>query len=122
MTTVLVIDDIPSVRRSVEVALERAGMTVRSVAGFDDARSVLQTERFDLVLTDILMPEKDGLEVIDEVRRLAPNSKIVAMSGGGSLVSSQEALSVAASLADATIQKPFDREELLAVITPVLGG
>lgn len=120
MRNVLVIDDIASVRRSVEVALSRSGYKVAAVESLEAARPLLDETVFDLVITDILMPDHDGAAVIHEVRQKSPSTKILAMSGGGSLVPSEEALSYAAKIANATIRKPFDRSELLSAIEPLL--
>lgn len=122
MKTALVIDDLAAVRRSVEMALKREGFAVEAAEGFVAARALCLTQRFDLVVTDILMPDHDGMEVIDFMRRSMPDAKIVAMSGGGSLVNREEALTMAARSADATIRKPFDRSELMAVIAPLFSS
>ena len=120
MSRILVIDDIAAVRRSVQLGLTREGHTVDTASGLAEAEGMLRATRYNLVLTDILMPERDGLGVIEYLRRHYPDTKVVAMSGGGSLVSTEEALTLARSLADAIIRKPFDRTELMAVLRPHL--
>ncbi len=122
MTKVLVIDDIASVRRSVEVVLRREGWSVTAVGALSEAEPLLDRDGFDLVSTDILMPEADGLAVIDAVRKRSPRTRILAMSGGGSLVPTEEALSLAKRAADAALPKPFDRAELLDAVRPLLAG
>ena len=106
-----------------EDAEEFATMMVTGLrdAGYDasyarDANSVskLLSERsFDLVITDIIMPGKDGFEVIDLRRRLNPNAKIFAMSGGGKLYSAHACLQAAENAGiDAVLLKPFSLEAL----------
>jgi FixJ family two-component response regulator len=68
------------------------------------------------VLTDVIMPEKDGIEVIGELRRKQPNVRIVAMSGGGHVALDQY-LKIAKGMgAHGILQKPFSNDELLATI------
>ena len=121
MNSVLVIDDLRVVRLSIEAALYRLGYQVKTAEDFISAQNLIKETKFDLIITDILMPQVDGLTVVKWLRSNHPNIKIVAMSGGGSLASAEEALSYATHVVDATIRKPFDADELLAVIKPVLG-
>jgi len=84
MTKILVIDDEPEVRETIARILESHGYQVIDAKDGNDGLDVLRDERPDLVITDILMPGCDGLETIMEMRRRAPNAKIIAISGGGS--------------------------------------
>ena len=74
----------------------------------------------DLVLTDILMPDKEGLETIQELLALHPKLKIVAMSGGGKFGPDSYLVLAQKLGAKATLQKPFMREELINTIRDVL--
>ena len=77
----------------------------------------LQSERFDLVITDIVMPEKDGIATIMEMRKNDPVTPILAMSGGGNIGTQGDLLLMAKQLgATATLVKPFNREALLAKV------
>jgi YesN/AraC family two-component response regulator len=76
--------------------------------------------RFHLVLTDVIMPDKEGLETIRELRRHDPTIKIIAMSGGG-LSDPKGYLSVARKMGvSATLQKPFSYKEMMETLTQVL--
>lgn len=77
---------------------------------------LLRNEPADLVLLDVFMPEKDGLETLREIRRLQPATRIIAMSGGGSN-HSLDILQVASFLgARRTLAKPFELQELMSVV------
>ncbi len=75
-----------------------------------------QAQQFDVVVTDVVMPEKEGIETIMEMRKLNQTLRIVAISGGGR-IKNMDFLRLARGLgADATLPKPFRKEELLAVV------
>jgi CheY-like chemotaxis protein len=77
----------------------------------------LKSERFDLIVTDIVMPEKDGIATIMDIRKGDPATPILAMSGGGNIGSQGDLLLMAKQLgATATLVKPFDRAALLAKV------
>ena len=114
-------DDDALLRAALRVALEAAGYEVLE-AGDGDAGLRLQREQgADLVLVDIFMPQRDGLEVIRALRAETPQTKIVAMSGGGR-TGQVEVLRAAAALgASRTLLKPFEPRELLKTIRELLG-
>lgn len=122
MARILVLDDIRGVRRSIVGILARAGHQPEEVATAQDAFDRLDRGGVDLLITDILMPDTDGIEVIDAVRKRHRGMPILAVSGGGSLVASDQALSLAQALADDVLAKPFEGPELLAKIDPLLNG
>ncbi|MBA4209573.1 MAG: response regulator [Parvibaculum sp.] len=107
MGRILVIDDDSMIRQTIRFALERSGFDVdEAESGVDGCRIAGEAE-FDLVITDILMPHKDGIETIIELKRLRPGLRILAMSGGGK-IDGAEFLNLAARLGvDGTIRKPF---------------
>lgn len=123
MAQVLVIDDINGVRRTVCAVLQRAGHTVTEAEDGSVGLQMLQDgRRFDLVITDMLMPKRDGLEVITYLEGQPNRPKMLAMSGGGSQVSTDEAFMLASRKADATLRKPFDRAHLLAAVDKLLAS
>ena len=79
---ILVVDDHPIMREVVCQILEDAGHFVREAAEGHEALRKLSCARFDLVVTDIVMPEMDGIELIGELQRRYPDIRIIAMSGG----------------------------------------
>jgi len=121
MARILVIDDVPGVRRSIVALLGRAGHEVREAADGKAGVEAARDFRPDVALVDMLMPEQDGIETLHALRADTLAAKCVAMSGGGSLVGAEDALSAAASHADATMQKPFESNELTTLIDQLTG-
>ena len=117
MTTqlsVLVADDHPVFREAALQILEEAGHTVRTAADGPEALRKLAGGWFDVLLTDVLMPGMDGIELISEVRRQHPGVQIIAMSGGGNGRGREDFLNIASnSGAGALLEKPFQANELL---------
>jgi DNA-binding response OmpR family regulator len=118
---ILVVDDDESLRDLLKMMLRHAGYEVvtasNGIAGIKEFRAAA----FDLVITDVIMPEKEGLETISDLRREFPNVKIIAMSGGGKFLK-LDLLQVAQRLgAQRTLNKPFNQMELLETIKEVLG-
>ncbi|MBE2213330.1 MAG: response regulator [Opitutaceae bacterium] len=113
---VLVIEDDEAMRAMLVQMLHRLGYDVIPAANGRIALDLLKTATPDFVITDLLMPEKDGIETILELRRSAPSLRVIAISGGGRL-SSADYLHMARKLgAVATLEKPFEREQLKAVL------
>ena len=78
------------------------------------ARKLAEKTLFDLVITDVLMPESDGPKLIEQVKKVQPTARFLAISGGGRYMDSKECLAIAQGFgADAAIMKPFTREQLL---------
>lgn len=114
--SILVVDDESGIRDLIGRLLTRAGHRVTIAGDGEEATKAIAKQTFDIVLTDVIMPEKDGVEVIAEVRRKHPDVRIIAMSGGGH-VSLEQYLKIAKGMgAHAVLQKPFDQAELLAAI------
>ena len=115
MATILVIDDDEQCSQLLRAVFEQAGHTVATAA---DGKAGLQMSRarhFDLVITDVLMPEKDGLELIKELRRDNPDVQIIAISGGG-LLYAEDCLKMARLFgAQHILKKPLDIKELLQI-------
>ena len=120
MAKILLIDDMAGVRRTISAVLKRAGHTVTEADDGGAGLQLLKGDRFDLVITDMLMPNHDGMEVILFLEQQPNRPKVLAISGGGSQVSSDEAFMLARSKADATLAKPFDNAELLAAVGKLL--
>lgn len=120
MVKILIIEDEDSFRNVLVKMLSKAGFEVRQAGDGNQALEVCAQFMPDLVLTDIIMPDKEGLETIQELLEINPSLKIVAMSGGGRF-GPDSYLPLAEKLgAKATLQKPFMREELIATINSVL--
>jgi DNA-binding response OmpR family regulator len=120
MTRVLLVDDDPHIRSMLKIVLERAGHQVEECADGTKALKSHKQHPADLILTDLVMPDKEGLETIREIRRTDRNVKIIAMSGGGR-AGNQDYLKSAKLLgADAVIAKPFTKDEIVDTIRKVL--
>ena len=120
MARVLLIDDNEPFRRSLHRTLVGAGHEVTDASDGRVALREYRRDRPDLVITDLVMPEKEGLETIRELRTLDPGVKIIAISGDGSGAPNQY-LDLARALgATHTLSKPFSREAVLAVVAEVL--
>ncbi len=116
MARILVIDDDGDIRKMLRLMLEREGYEVVEATNGKEAIGLNRKEPADLVMTDIIMPERDGLETIRELRRDFPDTKIIAMSGGG-YVGPTEYLNMAAKFgALSTFTKPFERGEILEAV------
>ena len=120
MANILLIDDMKGVRRTVSAVLKRAGHTIVEADDGGAGLELLKSQRFDLVITDMLMPQHDGMEVLLFLEQQSNRPRVLAISGGGSQVSADEAFMLARSKADATLAKPFDNAELLAVVDRLL--
>ena len=114
---ILVVDDHPIMREVVCEMLEDACHQVRFAAEGHEALRKLSCARFDLVVTDIVMPEMDGIELIGELRRRYPDTRIIAMSGGGERFPTHDGLAIARRLgAGAALNKQFQAEQLLEAV------
>jgi DNA-binding response OmpR family regulator len=121
MKRILLIDDEEAVRRSVGEILKRAGYEVHSAEDGKSGLELFQKFSFDLLITDLLMPERDGLETIMALRRGRTPLKIMVISGCGQSLGG-EFMKIAQHLgADLTLAKPFARTELLVAVASLLG-
>lgn len=120
MPKILVIEDDKSFRNVLVQMLDKAGFEVSQAGDGNQAIELCRQIQPDVVLTDIIMPDKEGLETIQELLALCPNMRIIAMSGGGR-IGPDSYLPLAKKLgAKATLQKPFMRDDLLSAIAEVL--
>ena len=118
--SILVVDDEPGIRELLCMMLEAAGHTVVVAEDGIQAPKVLATHPVEVVITDLLMPERDGLEFITEVRKKFPNIKIIAMSGGGH-IARDSYLRIAKNFgAHVLLEKPFSQSGVLNAIEQVL--
>ena len=116
MATILVLDDDQSLLGFLEHALELAGHKVITAVNGMKAIRIVEIRQVDLLLTDIFMPDKEGLETIAEVRTRHPNLPIIAMSGGGQNelgFSLETAQQVGANVA---LVKPFTLDQVTDAI------
>ncbi len=121
MTHILVIDDEASVRALVRQVLEEEGYQVDEATDGEEGLAHLHATSVDMVITDIFMPNREGIETIRVLRQEYPHVKIIAISGGGKQ-SRMEPPLVEASVFGAhfTLAKPFTPQELLAAVKATL--
>jgi two-component system response regulator AtoC len=120
--SILVVDDDVRLRKVIEIALKSAGHTVIGTCGRDEILALLQSKQFDLIITDVLMPDIEGTEVIKAVKTHQPDAAILAMSGGGSHLTPELCLAVATAMgAEIPLLKPFEIPVLLRAVNRALG-
>jgi CheY-like chemotaxis protein len=113
---ILVVDDNEDLRTTIQALLQADGFEVAVAADGEAALLLHRAHPADVVVTDLFMPDKDGIETIIELKKLYPTVKIVAMSGWTSTQGS-DYLQVAREIGAAvTLQKPFDPLELSRVV------
>ena len=117
--SILVVDDDAPLRNFVKLALEKQGYRVASADDGRHASEVMGREKFDAVITDLLMPECDGIELITQVRRRFPGMRIIAMSGGGRIAREQYLRLAKGIGAHVLLEKPFMPLELFAAVDSV---
>ena len=121
MASVLVVDDVPVVRLVIGKILRRAGHTVREAGNGLEAMALINISAPDAVVTDLWMPESDGLSLIRALKAGFPRVAVIAMTGG-SPRDSQEASLMHANQAGAAevLIKPVDKDELVAAVAQAL--
>lgn len=117
MARILVVDDEELVRYSIRMFLENEGHEVEEAADGIEGVAKLESGSFDLLITDIVMPRKEGLETILEVRQQHPELKVLAISGGGPIGSFNYTEMARQCGADIFLAKPFTDDEFLGAIS-----
>ncbi|RYE76728.1 MAG: response regulator [Hyphomicrobiales bacterium] len=119
----LVVDDVMTVRESLAIALESAGYAVTGAGNGVEALAALEKDDFDVLVTDMWMPEMDGLRLLKEIRGRKPNMRIFGVTGGGPRLTI-EAMSSLAEVwgAEKVFLKPFDDDELIAALMEPRGA
>jgi CheY-like chemotaxis protein len=121
MAAILLIDDDDDVRTATALMLERAGHEVTTLPNGRDALARCRETSFDVVITDLVMPEQEGIETIRTLRSENPDLSIIAISGGGGYASGSEYLRTARMLgADATFEKPVPPDRLQTAVEDLL--
>jgi YesN/AraC family two-component response regulator len=120
MGLILIIDDDDQIRRVLRKTLERDGYDVADAPNGKEGIRLYRENPADLVITDIIMPEKEGIETIKELKRDFPEVKIIAISGGGR-IGPESYLKMAKGLgAQRTLTKPLGRDELLKTVRELI--
>lgn len=121
MARILIVDDDDAVLATMRKTLERAGHSVTVASNGEDGLRLFRASPVDLVITDLYMPEKEGIETIQDIRAEYPKALILAVSGA--TTSSGEGPLVDAELfgANASLAKPFSPDELQRKVEQLLG-
>jgi DNA-binding response OmpR family regulator len=123
MARILVLDDDAGTREMLGTTLERAGHEVERCADGQLGLDAFEAAPADLVIVDIVMPRRDGIETIRGLRQMDPDVRILAISGDASALSPATNLAVARKLgADATLKKPIGAATLRSVVDALLAS
>ncbi len=121
MKQILIIDDDTNIRTIIGDILSMAGYEPLIAADGDEGLKLLKGNPCPLLITDLIMPEKEGIETIIEAKKSNPEIKVIAISGGGR-IGATDYLSVASKIgADATLAKPFRNHELIDLVKNLIG-
>jgi two-component system nitrogen regulation response regulator GlnG len=114
-------DDVPEIQHLLVTWLSAAGHTVTALSSGRELLRAVREQACDLVITDIVMPDGDGHDVIAAVTRLCPGTRILATSGGGTKMPADTGLRIAKGLgADVLLPKPFTQAQLLRAVDQVM--
>ncbi|MBF0288580.1 MAG: response regulator [SAR324 cluster bacterium] len=120
MKRILVIDDEQPIREYLKIMMEKTGYTALDAADGDAGLTLLAECPCDLIITDIFMPNKEGLETILELKSKYPSIKIIAISGGG--ISVDDVLGMSKEFgADYSFQKPINMDGLINAVKDLIG-
>ena len=117
MSNILIVDDEQSYRQLLSLVFEGDGHTIRTASNGREALTLLQKEPADVVISDVRMPDMDGIEMLSAVRESQPDLGVVLMTAFASVETAREAFKLGA---DDFIQKPFDVEELKLIVKKTL--
>jgi DNA-binding response OmpR family regulator len=119
---ILIIDDNELIRENLRIALESEGYAVSQARNGKNVLKLIEKYHPSIIITDVLMPECDGLEVLRNLRDHRERPKVIAISGGG-LLPGERCLSLAGSFgADAVLAKPFRPGQLIAMIEDLIAA
>jgi len=118
--SILIADDEPDLRDLLQIMLEGAGHKVAAAVNGRKASEMLLQQKFDLLITDVLMPERDGIELIGEVRSKYPGMRIIVMTAGGQIPGGDYILMAKRLGAHVSLEKPFSGQEIFTAVTAAM--
>jgi CheY-like chemotaxis protein len=123
MSRILIVEDTRLMRDSLVDVLSTAGHEVTTADNGAEACELIAGDAlFDVIITDIIMPEMDGIQAILEIQTMLPGARIIAISGGSARLEKAQGLETAKRLgAVAVLEKPFEVDALLAAVDKALG-
>ena len=120
MKRILIIDDETNILLMLKKMLERAGYEIDLATNGEEGLRLFRNTLSDLVITDIIMPEKEGLETIREMRKMQPKMKIIAMSGGGKISADNYLETAKIFGASRIMEKPFTQQAMVSTVKELL--
>ena len=120
MANILLVEDHEDVREALSEVLEHDGHSVTQAHDGLQAEKFIKTQTYDVMITDIMMPNKTGFDLINETKDNNPKMKIIAISGGGNYLTSDLAKHLANLRADKALTKPFMPSDITDAIKEVL--
>jgi len=120
MKTILVIDDNEAICETLEIFFKREGFNVLTAGDGNRGMSLFNDNHVDLVILDMIMPEKDGVETIIDLKNFSPKVPVIAMSGGRKLPPEIYLKTAKEFGVKYTFRKPFDRNDLLLAVNEAL--
>lgn len=121
MASILIVEDEPAVLKLLSRASEEAGHEVVTATNGKDGITKFTIGKFDVIVTDIIMSGGDGIKFIEEMLELSPDTKILAISGGGSAVEFDYLGAAAKYGAITTLSKPFELDAFYSALARCLG-
>lgn len=122
MAKILVIDDDEIMNEMIVQLLSKAGYEAEGACDGSQGLKLMESKQFDLIITDIVMPQKEGIETILAIRSKNKSLPIIAISGGGKIRPDQYLHMAQQIGADYTFQKPFEKEPFLGAVRECLSG
>ncbi len=121
MSKILIVDDEAQIRKLLRIYIEADSHEVEEVAGYEAAIEACDKRTPDLVVTDLVMPEKNGIDLILLLKDKYPHLPVVAISGGGGISGRYDYLEIADLVgASCVLNKPIEKQKLLSVISLAL--
>ncbi|OGX34617.1 MAG: hypothetical protein A3C36_02315 [Omnitrophica WOR_2 bacterium RIFCSPHIGHO2_02_FULL_52_10] len=123
MPRILVIDDNDAFKEMICEILKNEGYKVLSASNGKEGVKLCRAQPVDLIVTDLLMPDMDGIETIREMKTASPDSKVIVVSGGGTAGTAQDYLEAVSVMCDIkyTFSKPFDMDQFLQAVKELVG-
>jgi len=116
MVKVLIAEDVAEIRFAYEAILMGVGYQVDSVKDGRDAVARIEQEDFDIVITDLMMPQKDGFDVVEAVKQHRPDAKVLVITGGGDQMSPYAAIKLKEAEIDRMLIKAVEQKALLDAV------
>ena len=120
MSTILIIDDDEQFNLMMKTALEAKGYEVETASNGRDAKAIYQNKKYDVIVTDIIMPDVDGYEVILDLRRMGMGDRTIAVSAGGRTAADDYLITAKHFDVAATFNKPFELQPFREKIEEII--